>query len=281
MPRGKFVLDQSSQRPVVLLSGGVGLTPMMAMLEHLAAAGKRSGEFRPVYFIHGTQNGRTHAFGQRVKDLAVEYSGLTVHFCYSEPSADDKIGETHHSHGWVSVDLLKKVLPFGDYDFYLCGPPPFMSSLYSGLLEMGVRPERIRFESFGPGTVLRPQAPPAPVRTAAALAGEARVRFGKTGIDAPWAASKGTLLELAEAAGLTPAFGCRSGICGTCRTKIRGGAVEYLEEPLAPAVKMKFCSVARCLDKPRDTRPIATNLTSSWICEITQTRSTRGTGVPS
>jgi ferredoxin-NADP reductase/phenylpropionate dioxygenase-like ring-hydroxylating dioxygenase large terminal subunit len=232
-PRGKFVLDQSSSRPIALLSGGVGLTPMMAMLEHLAAAGKRSGEFRPLYFIHGTQNGRTHAFAKRVRELAAEYLRLTVHFCYSEPVAEDKIGETHHSKGWVSVDLLKKVLPFGDYDFYLCGPPPFMSSLYSGLLEIGVRPERIRFESFGPGTVLRPQAPAAPVGAAVARAGEARVRFGKTGIDAEWASIKGTLLDLAEAAGLTPAFGCRSGICGTCRTRIRRGAVEYLEEPLA------------------------------------------------
>jgi len=247
-PRGKFVLDQSSARPIALLSGGVGVTPMMAMLEHLAAAGKRSGEYRQAYFIHGTQHGRSHAFAKRVKDLAAEYSGLTVHFCYSEPGADDEIGETHHSNGWVSVDLLKKVLPFGDYDFYLCGPPPFMSSLYSGLIEMGVRPERVRFESFGPGTVLRPQAPATPIGIAAAQAGEARVRFSKTGVDTQWAASKGTLLELAEAAGLTPAFGCRSGICGTCKTKIRGGAVEYLDEPLAVRGEdevLLCCSVPR------------------------------------
>ncbi len=87
-PRGKFVLDQSSLRPIALLSGGVGLTPMMAMLEHLASSGKRSGKFRPVYFIHGTQNGRAHAFAKRVKQLAAEYPGLTVHFCYSEPVAE-------------------------------------------------------------------------------------------------------------------------------------------------------------------------------------------------
>jgi hypothetical protein len=247
-PRGKFVLDQSSNRPVVLLSGGVGLTPMMAVLEHLAAEGKRSGDFRPAYFIHGTQNGRAHAFGKRVRELAAQYPGLVVQFCYSEPTDNDKPGVTHDSKGRVSVDLLKKVLPFGDYDFYLCGPPPFMSSLYSGLIDMGVRPERIRFESFGPGTVLRPEAPAKPLGTAATRGGEARVRFGKTGVDAQWAASKGTLLELAEAAGLTPAFGCRSGICGTCKTKIRGGEVEYLEEPLAARAEdevLLCCSVPR------------------------------------
>ncbi len=231
-PRGKFTLDQSSDRPVVFLSGGVGLTPMMAMLEHLTAAGKRSGEFRPAYFIHGTQNSRTHAFSQRVKELAADYPGLALHVCYSEPSATDQVGATHDSDGRVSIDLLKKVLPFGDYDFYLCGPPPFMTSLYSGLIDIGVRPERIRFESFGGGTALRPEAPAKPVGTTATRA-EARVRFAKSGVDTEWSANKGTLLEMAEAAGLTAAFGCRSGICGTCRTKIRGGAVEYLEEPLA------------------------------------------------
>jgi ferredoxin len=113
---------------------------------------------------------------------------------------------------------------------------------------MGVRPERIRFESFGPGTVLRPQAPATPVQAGAAEAREARVRFGKTGIDAQWASSKGTLLDLAGAAGLSPAFGCRSGICGTCRTKIREGAVEYLEEPLAARGEdevLLCCSVPR------------------------------------
>ncbi len=221
---------------------------MMAVLEHLAAEGKRSGDFRPAYFIHGTQNGRAHAFGKRVRELAAQYPGLVVQFCYSEPTDNDKPGVTHDSKGRVSVDLLKKVLPFGDYDFYLCGPPPFMSSLYSGLIGMGVRPERIRFESFGPGTVLRPEAPAKPLGTAATRGGEARVRFGKTGVDAQWAASKGTLLELAEAAGLTPAFGCRSGICGTCKTKIRGGQVEYLEEPLAARAEdevLLCCSVPR------------------------------------
>ena len=247
-PRGKFTLDQSSNRTVVMLSGGVGLTPMMAMLEHMAAAGKRTGQFRPAYFIHGAENSRVHAFGERVKELAAEYPGLVVHVCYSAPATSDTIGVTHQTDGWVSIDLLKKVLPFGDYDFYLCGPPPFMTSLYAGLIGLGVRPERIRFESFGPATVLRPEAPAKPVEAAATHGGEARVRFSKSGVDAQWAASKGTLLELAEAAGLTPAFGCRSGICGTCRTRIRAGAVEYLEEPLATRAEEEVllcCSVPR------------------------------------
>lgn len=232
-PRGKFVLDHSSNRPVVLLSGGVGVTPMMAILEHLAADEKRAGQFRPAYFIHGTQNSLTHAFGKRVRQLATEYQGLTAWVCYSEPTDNDKIGVTHDSNGRVSVELLRKILPFGDYDFYLCGPPPFMASLYSGLIEAGVRAERIRFESFGPGTVLRPEAPAVPLGGTETQNGVAHVRFGKSGVDAQWTGGKGTLLELAEAAGLTPAFGCRSGICGTCKTRLRKGAVEYLEEPLA------------------------------------------------
>jgi ferredoxin len=205
------------------------------MADHIAAEGRRTGTFRPVYFIHGTTNGRVHAFAGHVRKLAAQCPGMKVHVRYSRPDAEDRLGATHDGEGHVTIDVLREVLPFGDYDFYLCGPPAFMQSLYDGLLALGVRRERIHFESFATGTALRVEPmPAAEVAAGAMIDGNAAVRFARSAITAEWSRDKGTLLEFAEAQGLAPAFGCRSGICGTCATHIAEGAVDYIEEPLAP-----------------------------------------------
>jgi len=234
-PRGKFVLKPASDRPVVLVSGGVGITPMIAMAHHIVEEGRRTGKFRPVWFIHGANNGRVHAFAKHVRELAAEHPAMQVHVRYSQPGGDDRLGVSHHGEGHVTIDVLKELLPLNDYDFYLCGPPPFMQSLYDGLSGIGVRPERIHYESFGSGTALRPEAKAeTPARTGHLGDGAVPIRFAKSAITAEWSRDKGTLLELAEAVGLAPVFGCRSGICGTCATRIASGAVDYVEEPLAP-----------------------------------------------
>jgi ferredoxin-NADP reductase/phenylpropionate dioxygenase-like ring-hydroxylating dioxygenase large terminal subunit len=234
MPRGKFVLDRSSERAVVLLSGGVGVTPMIAMAGHIVEEGRRTGKFRPVYFIHGAVNGKVHAFGPHVRELAGAHSGMKVHVVYSQPGADDVQGVAYHGEGHVTIDVLKQVLPFGDYDFYLCGPPAFMQSLYDGLIGIGVRREHIHFESFATRAALKLEAKPEVLAPASGADGSVTVRFAGSGITADWSRDKGTLLDFAESVGLAPAFGCRSGICGTCATRIKSGSVEYVEEPLAP-----------------------------------------------
>ena len=126
------------------------------------------------------------------------------------------------------------MLPFDDYDFYLCGPPPLIRALYDGLIELGVLGERIHSESFGPATVLKHDAetkqPPAKGEP---VGGSVAVRFADSDVEVDWFPGKGTLLELAEAAGLAPEFACRSGICGTCATRIECGTVDYLEAPSA------------------------------------------------
>jgi ferredoxin-NADP reductase/phenylpropionate dioxygenase-like ring-hydroxylating dioxygenase large terminal subunit len=232
-PRGKFTLTDS-ERPVVFISGGVGITPMVAMAEQIVADGRATGKFRPVWFIHGTHNGRVHAFARYVRDLAQAHPGMRVHVRYSAPTAEDRLGQTHDGEGHITIDVLKGLLPFDDYEFYLCGPPPFMQSLYDGLTGTSVRRERIHYESFGAGTALRPEAIPQPPRTGQLGSGVVPVRFAKSSVTAEWSRDKGTLLELAEGIGLAPVFGCRSGICGTCATRMTAGAVDYLEEPLAP-----------------------------------------------
>jgi choline monooxygenase len=245
MPRGKFVLDNSRACPVVLVSGGVGITPMIAFTEHLVEEGRTTGRWRPIHFIHGTQNSRAHAFRQHIRKLAEEHPDMTVHFCYSKPDAADRCGVEYDSAGHVSLDLLRQFGLPGDFDFYLCGPSLFMNALYSGLTGTGVQPERIHYESFGPGTVLRPEIPKKPTEQGIPTV---RVRFLRSGIEAGWQAGDGTLLEFAEESGLAPAFGCRSGICGSCKTRIISGDVDYLDEPLAPRAHdevLLCCSVPR------------------------------------
>jgi ferredoxin-NADP reductase/phenylpropionate dioxygenase-like ring-hydroxylating dioxygenase large terminal subunit len=245
MPRGRFVFDGGSSRPVVLVSGGVGITPMIAITEHIIEEGRRTGKYRPVHFVHGAQNSRVQAFGKYIRKLAVEHPAMSVHVRYSSPGTGDEIGVTHDSVGHVDINLLTQLLSASDRDFYLCGPSEFMNSLYHGLTEVGVPPERIYFESFGPGTVLKPDLIK---HSAATDTDSVRVKFARSGIETTWSRDDGTLLELAEEVGLAPAFGCRSGICGTCKTRLLHGSVEYIEEPLAEREKgdiLLCCSVPR------------------------------------
>lgn len=136
-PRGRFVLDQSSSRAVVLISAGVGITPMLAMTDFLNDEGRRTRRFRRTFFLHGTTNGRTLAFGPHLRDLANAFQSLTVHIRFSRPDPADAAGVNHDSVGHVDIDLLQSVLPsFDDVDFYLCGPPPFMQALYQPVDEV-------------------------------------------------------------------------------------------------------------------------------------------------
>jgi len=234
-PRGRFVLDQSTDRPVVLISGGVGITPMMAMTNSIIKEGLRTRKFRRTFFIHGTRSGKTHAFSEQIHQLATQHENLTSHIRYSRPNEDDRLGSTYDSEGYIDIALLKDVLSFDDYDFYLCGPPSFMQAIYDGLTGLGVRDERIHYESFGPATVLKHDAlPSVPDTSNEPVDGPVTVRFANAEIEVEWSPDKGTLLELAEAAGLQPAFSCRSGNCGTCAVRLKCGAVNYLEEPIGP-----------------------------------------------
>jgi ferredoxin-NADP reductase len=192
-PRGKFILAPESERPVVFVSGGVGITPMIAMANHIVEEGRRTDKFRPLWFIHGTHNGRVHAFANHIRELAREHAAMKVHIRYSQPGDADRLGTTHDGKGHITIDLLKELLPLNDYDFYLCGPPPFMQSLYDGLTGIGVRRERIHYESFGFGTALKPEfKPETSARIGETADGLVPVRFAKSGITAQWCHDSGT-----------------------------------------------------------------------------------------
>ncbi len=148
-PRGEFMLDRSSTRPAVLLSGGVGLTPMVSMLHALA-----EGSDRRVHFIHACDNGDVHALGNEVLGLGRVRAGIEVHYCYRFPTDQDRAAARFQSEGVVTPELLDRLLGAEDRDFYLCGPPPFMKAVYGILRARNTPTERIAYEFFGPATVL-------------------------------------------------------------------------------------------------------------------------------
>ncbi len=235
-PRGEFVLDEHSQRPVLLISGGVGLTPLVAMAHRLAAAGSRR-----TWFIHACANGPVHAFRAEIADLAARSANLRRYTCYEKPDAADRAAGACDAEGRLTARTLQSFLPIDDYECYLCGPPGFMQALYATLIRLGVRERRIHYEFFGPATVLRAgdraeaPAPAAPATCAAAAAAGGAgpmVTFARTGLSVPWDDRYVSILELAEANGLAPDFSCRAGVCSTCRCRLRSGMVTYIEEPL-------------------------------------------------
>lgn len=273
-PRGGFVLDEASTRPALLLAGGVGLTPLLAMLHRLATGARRA------FFVQAAENGEVHALRDEVAALAAGSGGrITARTVYRAPTEADRAARRFDAEGVVDRAFLQSLLPLDDYEVYLCGPTPFMVAMWKLLMGLGVAPARIAYEFFGKGGSLAalaagpgpasapvhgnriparapkslaklefltdpdalglPDALPGTVAEAAAKQAEptesgAEVVFGRSGLTLPWNGASRTILELAEAAGLEPEFSCREGICNTCRCAIREGAVEYVTDPLDP-----------------------------------------------
>ncbi len=222
-PSGQFTL-QNNNHAVVLISGGVGITPMVAMLSGLINDIKQGASPRPVWFIHGTQNSESQAFVKQLNNLAAQYDWLKIHTTFSQPLTSDKLDHTHNSEGRISIDLLKTVLPFDQYDFYLCGPEGFMQTVYTGLVDTGVAKKNIFYEFFGQGSIEESAKPVIPI------ADSATIVFSESNISGEWAPEEGSLLEFAEKKGLTPAYGCRSGNCGACACKLISGEISYNQE---------------------------------------------------
>ena len=272
-PRGSFVLDEASERPVLLLAGGVGVTPLLSMLHRLAQGQRR------VFFVQACENGAVHALRDEVSALAAASGGrIVARSLYRAPTAADRAAGAHGAEGLVDAAFLQALLPLDDYEVYLCGPTPFMVAMWRVLTGLGLREDDIRYEFFGKQTSLPrlaaegtraalrvhvPAAAPAaiaglahltnpaargiedgnPVPPVAAPADGPSVVFARSGREVAWTGSAANLLELAEAAGLEPEFSCRAGLCNTCRTGLSEGRVTYLEQPLTdpPAGTVLLC----------------------------------------
>lgn len=230
-PRGEFFLDSKKKTPVVLLSGGVGLTPLISMMNAVVESGSK----RLVWFVHGTRNGIHHAMCKHMRRVAEENDNVTVHIRYSQPRPEDLKGRDYDSTGHIGVALLKDLLPSKDMDFFICGPPPFMKSLVKDLKVWGVPEERIRFELFGSAALL--QEGTKPKRSTKQLAKAKKdldVFFLQSGVTAKWDPDDENLLNYAEGQGVFPDYSCRSGICHSCMYELLEGEIEYALEPLDP-----------------------------------------------
>jgi nitric oxide dioxygenase len=149
-PAGEFFLDEKDDGPVVLLSGGVGLTPMMSMLEAIV----RSGGGRPTWYIHGAENGRVHAMGEHARELASQARNVTVRTFYNAPDPSDVVGRHYDERGLISADWLARNTPTQEAAYYFCGPRPFLRAMVGGLARTGVPLGHIRYEFFGPADEL-------------------------------------------------------------------------------------------------------------------------------
>jgi ferredoxin-NADP reductase len=233
-PAGAFTIDAREARPAVLLAAGIGITPLLAMLRHVVYEGLRTRRIRPTWLIYSAHSKAERAFNNEIQSLLEASGGVVRLVRLLSDAAGAVAGEDYEKQGRVDMALLSAVLPFNDYDFYLCGPPAFMQSVYDGLRGLSIADRRIHAEAFGAASLARADdaaAKSAPSRPAAKS--PVPVYFMQSGKEARWEPGDGTLLELAEARGLAPEFSCRLGNCGSCRTKVLSGAVAYTKVPTA------------------------------------------------
>jgi hypothetical protein len=231
-PSGQFTIDATAARPAVLLAGGIGVTPLLAMAHHLVSWRRRTRRMRPTWLFQAARRRQELAFQSEIAALVLESAGALRHLrVLSDPKGAEQ-GRDYDVAGRVDLALLKRSLPWDDYDFVLCGPPAFMQAIHDGLRAMSVRDARIHAEAFGPASLVRqadadsvePSLPPA-ARDAVS------VRFAAADREALWTPEAGSLLDLAEAIGLAPPFSCRGGSCGSCRTALIAGEATYATTP--------------------------------------------------
>lgn len=243
-PRGSFVL-RPGERPVVLISAGVGATPVLAMLHALAE--ERSA--RPVWWVHGTRDRAEHSFAHEVGGLLSQLPDAHRLVCFSHPEPGDRGFDVA---GRLTGGLLGDAGVPIDADVYLCGPGSFMHDLGAALVARGTLPERISTEPFGPADALTPGiagAPATPPHPPAGAAGAGpSISFSRSNLTVAWDPAFASLLELAEACDVPVRWSCRTGVCHTCETGLVSGDVRYGPDPLEPPAEG---SALICCSQPR------------------------------
>lgn len=230
-PTGAFTFDATVKRPAVLISAGVGITPMIAMARHALLEGIRTRSIRPLTLISAARSHSQRAFFSELKEISKNSRGLIrSYWALSQVDENLEPGVDFHHHGRITRELIQTVLPIDDYDVYLCGPNSFMQSLYNLLRELGINNNRIFAEAFGPAALIRDEESAFAAVKKIPAANEAIVKFGDAQVEQAWSQKDGTLLEFAEAHGMTPQYGCRSGQCGACKVKLLSGKIAYKQE---------------------------------------------------
>jgi ferredoxin-NADP reductase/predicted pyridoxine 5'-phosphate oxidase superfamily flavin-nucleotide-binding protein len=244
-PLGSFTLTDDSQRPVVLMGAGVGITPMISMARELVAQNQRQQGGRSIHLFQSGRDLQELPFQEELMALQTCSAGsLHIHRALSSPGTNAALERDYQVAGRLSFADVKVRLPLDDYDFYLCGPAGFLQAMYDGLRSVNIPDPRIHAEAFGPSALQRSQSqsPSTLVQPAAANAPVA-VYFSASAGEARWKPGGGSLLELAESHGLNPEFSCRGGSCGTCSTRLISGQVHYPNPPaqMPAADKVLIC----------------------------------------
>jgi MOSC domain-containing protein YiiM/ferredoxin-NADP reductase/ferredoxin len=246
-PRGSFVLRESD-RPVVLASAGIGITPVLAMLKALVA----SRAARPIWWLYGARNGAEHPFAAGARALLAELSDGRSHVRYSRPNDTDRLGRDFDSVGRVDAALVEQLGIDKNSEVYLCGPALFLTDMRAGLAAAGFPVEQTYSELFGSGPALNPGViagpHPLPHEPAGPRGTGPMVSFGRSGLHVPWSAQFLSLLEFAEACDVPTRWACRAGVCHTCESGLISGDVSYDPVPLQPAANgnvLVCCSVPK------------------------------------
>lgn len=231
-PRGEFVL-QAGGRQVVLLSAGIGVTPVLSMLHALASGSAQSP--REVWWIHATRNKSDHVFAQEAQRLLAAIPGSRSAIAYSKPGPADQLGADFDIRGRLDRTSLKKLSISIGADFYVCGPAAFLRDMNLNLMSLGVQQDAIHHEVFGPGDSIEPgitKAEVKPPHSPVPLGAGPIVSFTRSGLAVPWDNRFKSILELAEACDVPVRWSCRTGVCHTCECGILDGRLRYTPEPL-------------------------------------------------
>jgi ferredoxin-NADP reductase/MOSC domain-containing protein YiiM/ferredoxin len=247
-PRGTFILDQT-QAPALLISAGIGATPVLAMLQALG----QEHSAREIWCLYGARNGREHPFAAEARSLVASLPNARAHVYYSSPDPADVVGRDFDSAGHLTASLLAELNPPSAAEVYMCGPTAFMDDISAGLAALGFDASRVHTEVFGPAPSVTPGIAATPARAPHPPAGPPgtgpAISFARSDLTIPWSSEYASLLELAEACDVPVRWSCRTGVCHTCESTLIAGDVDYSPDPVEPPA---VGSLLICCAQPRD-----------------------------
>jgi ferredoxin-NADP reductase len=225
-PGGHFCLELG-KGPIVLIAGGIGVTPMLSMLNTSVL----NGSSREIWLFYGVRNSTEHIMKTQLEALAREHPNFQLHVCYSKPLPGDVKGSDYQHKGHVDIALLRLTLSLSPYDFYVCGPRAMMETLVPALTQWGVPDQNIHYEAFGPASLTGLVDRQTGAEEEGPASDSIAVTFSRSGKSVIWDQSSESLLDFAEKNGVDVSAGCRAGGCGSCQTTIEEGKVDYLQAP--------------------------------------------------
>jgi ferredoxin-NADP reductase/MOSC domain-containing protein YiiM len=248
-PRGSFVL-QPGKEPLILISAGIGVTPVLAMLHAL----RNESSQREVWWLYAARNRAEHPFEGEIRALLGELPRSRSHVWYSRPGHDDVMGRDFDSAGHIDTASLSALGVKPEGHFYLCGPASFLRDMRAGLITWGVAADRVYSETFGSGPSVTPGVvsgtPSTPPHAPLGPPGTGpNVSFARSGVAARWSTAYQSLLEFAEACDVPVRWSCRTGVCHSCESGLISGDVTYNPDPLDPPA---HGNLLLCCSTPRD-----------------------------